>query len=133
MLIGASFLALQGCVAIPEFYGDGLAARKNGASTENEWNSKGVWYRVEGNPPTYLPVGYPSNLPRNEKDGIWVFDERKSSEKRIFVPYSGAGRGYSFGVLKGEATSVCRWAKRRIEWEPHPDITDAYEHLFGTD
>ena len=85
------------------------AERMRGPKPESEWNSTGIWYRVEGDPPTYLPVGFSRNLPRTGNEGEGVIDERRSAEKRLFVPYFGAN-DHSFGVLKGEAKKACQWS-----------------------
>lgn len=116
ILLASICLPLQGCVTADlSDHLAGVAERMKGPRTEKEWNANGIWYRIENDPPTYLPVGHSQALPRTEKEGIWIVDERESAEKRLFVPHGGAN-DYSFAVLEADAKKVCHWQPRRTKW-----------------
>jgi hypothetical protein len=90
----------------------GAFERMGKPPAELDWNSSGVWYRVAGEPAVYLPKGYAADRPRTEQAGSWVVDQRDG--KRLFVPFSGAN-GFSYDVLRAEATKVTNWQPRRGE------------------
>jgi hypothetical protein len=125
VLLISSCLALYGCVVAPSPHDLVAKAseRARGVSPASEWNSYGIWCQIDGDPATYLPVGYSEKQPRTEKEGLWVVDTR-SPGKRLFVPHVGVN-GYSAGVLRGEATKVCDWEHDEISWwlvPPHQDM-----------
>ncbi len=98
---------------------DGWVEQMGGVPEESEWNDEGIWYRVNDDPPTYLPVGYSRNLPRTEKEGVWLVDERESPGKKLFVPSDGVD-GYSAGVLMGEAKRATQWKTVETKWGVPP-------------
>lgn len=121
-------LAGTGCLALAIFFSScgvaylasgpiKLAGRKldeavehgKGPVPEAEWNESGVWRRISNDPPTYLPIGYRTSLPRDERAGVWVLDQRDG--KRLFVPNEGVG-GYSHNVLMAEAHAATNWRFR---------------------
>ena len=77
-----------------------------GPPPESVWNDDGLWYRVGGESPSYLPVGYSAEAPRNDAAGYWVVDKRDG--KRFFIPRKGAD-GYSRAVLHAEASEILKW------------------------
>lgn len=76
---------------------------------EADWNKLHIWHRVADIPPTYVPAGYGSNQPRNERDGTWFTDERDG--KRLFVPSQPVGE-WKPGALIGEAKKATGYVYR---------------------
>lgn len=85
--------------------------KSRGPSPESEWNAVGVWQRVPGDGPLYIPRGYPKSAARGEKEGAWVVDQRDG--KRLFVPHYGVP-GCSQAVLMAEAKKVTNWQPRSL-------------------
>lgn len=79
-----------------------------GPIPEAVWNSDGLWYRSDDNPPTYLPKGYSRARSLEAGAGSWMVDERDG--KRLFIPKGGVGY-----IPEGTFRSVARYATR---WKP---------------
>lgn len=83
---------------------------------ESEWNQSGAWKRISDNPATYVPIDYPADSPRTEKEGTWFTDKRDG--KRLFVPFVQAGP-MKPGVATGEAKKITNNVKpSRISTSP---------------
>ena len=80
-----------------------LYKRSQGPAPESEWNVDRLWYRVEDDPPTYLPRGYGRARSRSPNAGTWITDKRDG--KRLFVPKGGAN-GLPEAVLRAEARNA---------------------------
>lgn len=90
-------------------YIDKREERKQGIPPESKWNFNQIWQRVESQPPTYIPKGYPRDLPRTESQGQWFVDQRDG--KRLFVPVTRVGI-YEPSILRAEATKITNWTYR---------------------
>jgi len=105
---GAVFLAI-GPMKLAGRKLDETVEHGRGPVPESEWNGTRVWRRISDHPPTYLPFGYGSSLPCNERTGTWVVDKRDG--KRLFVPNNGVN-GYSHAVLMADAQAATNWRFR---------------------
>lgn len=70
---------------------------------KDDWNPLGIWRRVSGQPPTYVPVDMPKSVAMAEAHGTWFIDA--SDGYRFFVPKNGTPE-YNEEVLKGEAAKI---------------------------
>lgn len=86
-----------------------VSERRAGPLAESEWNRARIWYRIDEDPATYLPVGYSKHQSRGESEGVWVVDERDG--KRFFIPAVGV-EGYKRNLLFAEATKVTNWSPK---------------------
>ncbi len=67
---------------------------------EPGWDRLGLWRRLEGKPPRFVPRDMPRHVPVDEKHGSWTLDAADGS--RFFVPKGGTPH-YSETVLLAEA------------------------------
>lgn len=81
---------------------------------EPGWDRLGLWRRLEGSPPCYVPKDMARQAPVDEAHGTWIVDVADKS--RFYVPKGGTPK-YSEAVLKAEAGKVINHvskARRRI-------------------
>lgn len=67
------------------------------------WNERGLWRRIQENPPSFVPRDMASSVPAETSQGTWHVDALDGW--RFFVPHGGTTL-YSEGVLHGEAKKV---------------------------
>lgn len=70
---------------------------------EPGWDRLGLWRRLEGSPPSYVPKDMPSHAAMDDAHGTWVVDA--ADQSRFYVPKGGTPH-YSEAVLKAEAGKV---------------------------
>lgn len=70
---------------------------------ESEWNALGLWRKIQSAPPTYVPRGFSTRLPKDGPEGRWFVDSRDG--KRLFAP-SSAHLGYSRAIWEAEARKI---------------------------
>lgn len=77
--------------------------RHSSLKPESEWNSLGLWRKIQSVPPTYVPKGLSSREPRDGSAGRWFVDARDG--KRLFAP-SSTHLGYSQAIWEAEARKI---------------------------
>jgi len=70
---------------------------------EPGWDRLGLWRRLEGSPPSYVPKDLPRHAPVDHAHGTWIVDA--ADQSRFYVPKGGTPH-YSEGVLRAEADKV---------------------------
>lgn len=67
------------------------------------WDRLGLWRRLEGSPPRFVPKDLPRQALVDEAHGTWIVDA--ADQSRFYVPNGGTPL-YTEAILKAEARKV---------------------------